>query len=1062
MIQAAKRWFRSTVDVRPGEGRVLALMVVYGLFAMTSYYIVKPVRNSVFVARVGADQLPFIYILTALFVIALVVLYSRGVDRVKRLKLLLSSLGVLGVILIGFWWLLRGESGFWTSGAFYIFGKLYPLILISQFWLVANLLFSSAQARRLFGLIGLGPIVGGVAGSAIAGGMAQTVGTQNLLLIAVGMLGLCAVLIWALAGDLERGSGKSGRLAEDVSGGAVALLLRSDHLKTIAAILALTIVVGTMLDWQFNRAVELFIEGEDAKTRFFGIFFGALNVTSLLVQLFFTGWILRRFGIQVALLALPVGLLVGTIGIVAAPVLLTVALAKGAEGALRYSLDQATRELLFLPVPTPVTLKVKPLIDLGIYRGGTGIAGVLLLIVVNGLGFSIQHVALLTGVLIGAWIWVALGMRREFANSMRRLIDVRDVKLEDLIVGHLGAETLAQLRETLHGGTAEQISYALTLLRHAPSPDFADDIADLLEHESPGVRRRAVAILADIGVEGFASRVEPRLGDTDLDVRAEAVRYMCEHGSDDPAATMLAFLEDASSVRTAAVSCLMRYGGGAQKQMADDAVRELANSTEIADRRVAAQLLGRLEDMPPHLVGVLRALIEDDATVVSQEAIRAAGAARVVDMLPELSNRLADPRYRQAAASALRAFGSSAHGQLMDLLEEPSTARSVRAIIPRVLGSGLGQKSVNRLLTVLEEERDKPVVRFEILKALNKARRARRELSFEAFDPEPLVRAEVEEAYRFVLLRARHEGRGLLRRTLLQRQREAIERAFRALALAFPPEDVYAAHEALSSRSSARRQQGFELLETVLPLRYRRLFDPLLNPGARPERVEEEARDWASRAGGEEESVRPYEFRDPWLDTLVACASDREEHHLTTWRSLDDLGDYMRATSVLAEKTVIPSDEDAVMEIVKRAEYFAIAKMFENVRTEDLAGIATLAEEQDFEDGEVVFEVGERGRVLYLVTEGRIEASRDGRLLFTAQPGRSVGNLSFLDGLPTNYRAVAVGPTRTLTVSRESFSTVLEERARVAESVIAYLSGVVRGINESPDSTAGEDHQGAG
>ena len=75
----------------------------------------------------------------------------------------------------------RTGASFMISGAFYIWGKLYPLLLVSQFWLVANVLFTTRQARRLFAPIGLGLILGGFTGSAISGAIATVVGTRTLL-----------------------------------------------------------------------------------------------------------------------------------------------------------------------------------------------------------------------------------------------------------------------------------------------------------------------------------------------------------------------------------------------------------------------------------------------------------------------------------------------------------------------------------------------------------------------------------------------------------------------------------------------------------------------------------------------------------------------------------------------------------------------------------------------------------------------------------------------------------------------------------------------------------------
>lgn len=1057
MIDKLLRWRRSALDVRPGERLVAGLMFTYGFLVLTAFYVIKPVRNSVFVDRVGADQLPFVYILTALFVIGVTVVYSRYVDRIGKSTLILGSLGVLGAILGLFWWLLRGGSSFWSSGAFYIFGKLFPLLLVSQFWLVANLLFTAAQARRIFGPIGVGLILGGIAGSTISGTMADLVGSENLLLLSIAILGLCGALVWHLSPRMAAADDRSARLTEDLSAGAVKLLRRSSHLRTIALILGLTIVVGTLIDWQFNRAVELYVEGEDAKTAFFGTFFAGVNVISVVVQLVFTGWVLRRLGLQVALLVLPVGITVASVGILAVPALAAVSLAKGTEGALRHSLDQATRELLYLPVPTYAKYKVKPLIDLAVYRGGTGIGGILLLLAVNVAGFSIRQVSVLTLIVLALWIVVALRMRREFGDSLKRLIGVRDVKLEELILGHLNAETVRELARTLRNGNEQQVRYALALLQQVPSPELLDELAELLHHEDEEIRRRAVSVLSELRAEGHADEVTPLLQDPSLDVRSEAIRYICEFGPGDPARTMEEFLAEKSEVRIAAVGCLLRYGRPEERQRGLEVVRALARSDDPDERRTAAALLGRLEDGTDELFGLLSDLIRDPDMEVCHRAMRAAGSSRARELVPLLLDRLEETRYRRAARHALESFGSAVHPDLLARMADPETGPATRSILPGLLVPDAEQETVDRLAGLLPELT--PPVRFEALKALNKLRRSRPDLEFDAVDVDGLVEEAVERAYEAFVIRQEAgcddepESRTFLGRTLTQRHRDAVERAFRALGLQADPGDLYAAFVALGSPDALTRQRGFELLDTVVPVRLRTAFDPLVNPDAGSGRVLEEGRERLKLEPRESREALEalVEGDDPWVSLLAHRSLGRDG--MPPGRTGADLAAHMRTVSPLADRTSISSEQAMMMEIVERAEHLSRAKIFNDVRSEDLAGLAALVEERTFDANGVIFDQGEAGGVLYVVIEGRIEARKDDRVLFEAGPGRSVGSLSLLDGLPTDYRATALEPTRTLALTRGDFAAVMEERKPVARSVISYLTGVVRGMNEAPEGS---------
>jgi AAA family ATP:ADP antiporter len=513
MFERIQRKLLSLLGIRPGERLRAGLMFAYFFLIITSYYVIKPVRNSLFIERLGADNLPYVYIATALFVGVIISFYSRFADRISRHRLVLGTFALLASNLLIFWWVLRSGT-LLTSGAFYIWAKLYPLLLVSQFFLVANEMFTTPQAKRLFGFIGAGGILGGITGSTIAGAFATAVGSAQLLLVSVGLLGLSAALLVAIDRVTEPVRPRPAVSTEPSAKGAWHLLAESTHLRTIAYILGLTIVVSTIVDWQFNKAIELFVVGEDAKTAFFGRFFAILNVVSIGIQLFLTSFVLRVFGLGLALLLLPLGLITGSIGILLHPGLWSAAFAKGAEGSLRYSLDQSTRELLWLPVPSELKYRGKPLIDMVVYRGGTGVAGIIVLVATSLFSFGLQEMAILASLLTALWMGVTVSMRREFRASVRRLIRTRDVETDELIVRHLDAATRAELREALDGDDENAVIYALELLDGTENDAIAQRAGRLLAHSSDRVRSRTLRALFDAGnatdISGASGHCPPR------------------------------------------------------------------------------------------------------------------------------------------------------------------------------------------------------------------------------------------------------------------------------------------------------------------------------------------------------------------------------------------------------------------------------------------------------------------------------------------------------------------------------------------------------------------------
>jgi AAA family ATP:ADP antiporter len=1055
-------------NIKREEFRVVFLMLLYGFLAMTSYYLVKPVRNAVFVERLGAENLPYVYILTAIVVSLVMVVYSRYVHRVGHVTLLLGTFAFLASNLVFFRWLLLEET-FLASGIFYIWGKLYPLLLVSQFWLVGNLLFTTRQAKRLFGPVGLGLILGGIAGSTLAASTAEAVGSENLLLAAAVIVATCGVLVLALKGEMQDKEGRrsSGRLVGKLSGDAVKLLFESPHLRWIAVILFTTILVSTLVDWQLNRAVEMFIPGEDAKTQFFGRFFLALNVVSVAIQVLLTSFVLRKFGVGPALLALPAGLMIGSVGVLIIPILLTAVMVKGAEQAIRYSLDQSTRELLFLPLPTDVKYKVKPLIDLAVYRGGTGVGGLLLLLATNPhgvfpwMGMEMRGVAVVALGLICVWIVATFRMKREFKNSVKRLIGIRDVDLNDLIVQRVAAEDLGDVRTALQTGGEEEIVYTLGLLRHQDPRAFTGELRELLEHESAELRERSLKLLTRMGYDGVVAEARALLVDPDLEVRIAAMEYVCRFGTEDPAQELRDALNDeAYGVRAAAVAVILRHSGPLQEgephalrveeieDAGGEALEALSSEEALEARLFAARLLVDADLESDRGRGVMRILLDDPDPSVRHAALHAAASIESDEFLGLLVDRLARPEDRNAAVDALSKRAPEIVDDLFGTLRDSRATPSQRLSIPRILRSTATQETVDRLVGVLRADETPPQLRFEILKTLGKLRRERRDLHFdERHHLGVLLGREVREGYtyarRLYVLTDGTGGDNFLASILKQRMSEAAERAFRVLGLEYDLEDLEAAFVGLRSPDDLMQQRGFELVDNALPLRKRVLFDPLLNP----------EKSWKERAAAAEERFAvPAESRRDILEALCgedsicvrALARSELGRPVEGRLTVESLREEMASRISLVLERPYSDEGIDIMDILQRADMLRQSSIFRDLRGEELAGIAALVEEQRYKKGHQLTGEATEG-YLYVVVEGRLAMARGANVEASAGPGEVLFDPGLLDGLEPYNDMTATEDSRVLRLSRQAFTRIMEERFTVVRGLLAHLGGMVRG-----------------
>ena len=197
-------------------------------------------------------------------------------------------------------------------------------------------------------------------------------------------------------------------------------LLGSRYLIGIAAIVGIYEVVSTHIDYQFNTAVSAAIADRDAMSAYLGNVFGWANFAALVIQLLLTSYVHRRFGVLYGLLFLPVTLLFGSVIFLFVPVLLVLTLTIAGEAAFGYSINQASKEILYVPLDTISKYKSKAVIDMFVMRGAKALGGVFLIIYTLWLsrhGFTSKFIMGINVVGIVLWLGVVVYVGKIFLEK---------------------------------------------------------------------------------------------------------------------------------------------------------------------------------------------------------------------------------------------------------------------------------------------------------------------------------------------------------------------------------------------------------------------------------------------------------------------------------------------------------------------------------------------------------------------------------------------------------------------------------------------------------------------
>ena len=276
------------VDIRPGETQTVGLMFGYAFFAMTSYNIVQPVTRSVFISDLGADNIPYVLLAGGLLIGLIMQLYGRAVSILPdRWALPTVQLG-LSLVLLSFFLGFR-VGGAWVSSGFYMFGQVLGALLLSQFWTLANEVYDPRQARRLFGFIGGGASLGGMAGSGLAVAVTGRIGTDALLLVSAGALVLSSMVVAAVVTRERRIERSIDDEPERPSGSLVEAwkaVRESPNLRQLALLISFSAVGAMVVDQQLNLAAEAFRGGDqDAVTSFLASVRFLLSTVALVMQI---------------------------------------------------------------------------------------------------------------------------------------------------------------------------------------------------------------------------------------------------------------------------------------------------------------------------------------------------------------------------------------------------------------------------------------------------------------------------------------------------------------------------------------------------------------------------------------------------------------------------------------------------------------------------------------------------------------------------------------------------------------------------------------------------------
>lgn len=435
MKRIAKEFF----DVRPGEGAKTLGLALFFFLVIAVFWVLKPIKRGLMIdfygeANAGFDLFGFVLsgaqteqlgkVVNMVVAYFVVIGFTLLVRRLERQQVVYVFAGLLAALLAIFALSISAPDAA-TVWTFYVFGDLFNTIMVATFWAFTADVILPQQSRRLYGLIGLGGVVGGFVGASLVSGYVEEIGRAPFLWASVGAMGVIAAVAYFVnrqsdpaarpgTGDEAAASGATTSAAFE----GAKLVFRSRYLLGIMVLLGLYELVSNVIDFQLAATIEASgLQGRELDA-IFGFVGQLVGVGSIVVQLFVTTFVLRRYGVGTALLFLPVAVLISSVGFLVVPVLGFAIAMSVSDNGLNYSINQSAREALYTPTTPDEKYKAKAFIDMFVQRFAKVLAVAINLGVTAFAGLAgVRWLSVVSLVVLVGWLAVVRFLGRRFEEK---------------------------------------------------------------------------------------------------------------------------------------------------------------------------------------------------------------------------------------------------------------------------------------------------------------------------------------------------------------------------------------------------------------------------------------------------------------------------------------------------------------------------------------------------------------------------------------------------------------------------------------------------------------------
>ena len=304
-------------------------------------------------AVANVDELPYLLAAGAIAMLLVNPFYSWIASRsnLKKIVIFSYSFLILNLILFLFAWRILGlDDSIWLGRIFYVWCNIYSFFVVSIFWVVIINLYRDSKKRSFYGVIMAGGSLGALFGSEISKRFSDSFnefGIELFGLSASFFLFLAMMLAVYMLSIYRKDTSID---LNNVGGGsfdAIKNSLQNNEIRNISTYVWIWTALMTIQWITAINIVEDWSQDSEQRLRFFATIEQVISPLTLVVQLFLTNIIIKRFGIKNIMLSYGLIFCLAYMLYGLAPSIVSVGIVTVLLRVFEYGVNKPTRETIF-------------------------------------------------------------------------------------------------------------------------------------------------------------------------------------------------------------------------------------------------------------------------------------------------------------------------------------------------------------------------------------------------------------------------------------------------------------------------------------------------------------------------------------------------------------------------------------------------------------------------------------------------------------------------------------------------------------------------------------------